>query len=157
MLTCLVIPSHQSILHAPATPDCFARHDLPATNKSNRHKNYEEAGLNFFYPNNFKPLTPLFATHPKNALITLLFATLPKTPVLKVLCLPHIQKMAGWGVLLLTRNPRKDLCSLPMSANSRMDTITRCRADRGGHGIREYSLQGCSSNQRKALSTHTLY
>lgn len=51
---------------APATPDCFARHDLPATIKSNRHKNYEEAGLNFFPPTfNFKPLTPLFATHSK--------------------------------------------------------------------------------------------
>ena len=82
---------------APATPDCFARRDLPATIKSNRHKNYEEAGLNFFPPTfNFKPLTPLFATHPKNALVTLLFATLPKTQGLKSLVYHTSKKWRGW-------------------------------------------------------------
>jgi len=53
-------------------------------------------------------LTPVLATHPKNAPVTPFLATLPKTQVFKVLCLPHIQKMAGVGVLLLTRNPIKD-------------------------------------------------
>jgi len=48
-------------------------------------------------------LTPVFATHPKNAPVTPFLATHPKTQVFKVLCLPHIQKMAGVGVLLLTR------------------------------------------------------
>jgi hypothetical protein len=42
-------------------------------------------------------LTPVFATDPKHASITAFLATLPKTQVLKVLCLPHIQKMAGVG------------------------------------------------------------
>ena len=48
-------------------------------------------------PRGHSSLSLAFATHPKNACITLLLATLPKTQVLKVLCLPHIQKLAGWG------------------------------------------------------------
>jgi hypothetical protein len=50
-----------------------------------------------------RPLSLLFATDPKNAPVTPLLATHPKTQVLKVLCLPHIQKMAGVGAILLTR------------------------------------------------------
>jgi len=53
-------------------------------------------------------LTPVFATHPKNAPVTPLLATLPKTRVLKVLCLPHIQKMAGVGGILLTKFPMRE-------------------------------------------------
>ena len=53
-------------------------------------------------------LTPVFATHPKNAPLTPLLATLPKTRVLKVLCLPHIQKMAGVGGILLTKFPMRE-------------------------------------------------
>jgi len=46
-------------------------------------------------------LTPVFATHPENASVTPFLATLPKTHVLKVVCLPHIQKMAGVGCIFL--------------------------------------------------------
>jgi hypothetical protein len=53
-------------------------------------------------------LTPVFATHPKKAPVTPLLATLPKTRVLKVLCLPHIQKMAGEGDILLTKFPMRE-------------------------------------------------
>src|SRR5713101_1065087 len=53
-------------------------------------------------------LTSVFASHPQNPGVTPFLATHPKTHVLKVLCLPHIQKMAGAGVVLLTRNPGKD-------------------------------------------------
>jgi hypothetical protein len=53
-------------------------------------------------------LTPVLATHPKNAPVTPFLATHPKTQVFKVLSLPHIQKMAGVGVLLLARNPIKN-------------------------------------------------
>jgi hypothetical protein len=53
-------------------------------------------------------LTPLLATHPKNASVTPFLATLPKTQVLKVLCLPHIQKMAGVGVLMLSKFPTRE-------------------------------------------------
>jgi hypothetical protein len=71
-------------------------------------------------------LSSLLATHPEITLVSSFLATLPKTQVLKVLCLPHIQKMVGVGeVLLLTRNPGqdfypegatrlKDLSSFPM-------------------------------------------
>jgi hypothetical protein len=49
-------------------------------------------------------LSSLLATHPKNALVNPFLATLPKTQVLKVLCLRHMQKLAGvGGFLLLTR------------------------------------------------------
>ena len=40
-------------------------------------------------------LSSLLATHPEIAPVTPFLATLPKTHVLKVLCLPHIQKMTG--------------------------------------------------------------
>jgi hypothetical protein len=50
-----------------------------------------------------RPLSLLFATDPKNAAVTPSLTTHPKTQVLKVLCLPHIQKMAGVGAILLTR------------------------------------------------------
>ena len=53
-----------------------------------------------------------------------------KNTRLKVLCLPHIQKMAGVGVLLLTR--------FPASAYSR----NRERiAEQCGHGVRRHSLK----------------
>jgi hypothetical protein len=58
-----------------------------------------------FTPSAFseRPLSLLFATDTKNAPVTPLLATHPKTQVLKALCLPHIQKMAGVGAILLTR------------------------------------------------------
>jgi hypothetical protein len=43
------------------------------------------------------PLSLSIATHPEIALVSTLVATLPKTRVLKVLCLPHFQKMTGVG------------------------------------------------------------
>ena len=55
-------------------------------------------------------LTPVFATHPKNVPITPLLATLPKTQVLKVLCLPHIQKMAGVGGYFVNQIPDEGIC-----------------------------------------------
>jgi hypothetical protein len=58
-----------------------------------------------FTPSAFseRPLSLLFATDPKNAPVTPLLATHPKTQVLKVLCLPHFQKLTGVGAILLTR------------------------------------------------------
>jgi hypothetical protein len=48
------------------------------------------------------PLSPIIATHPQNAPVTLFLATHPKLLDLKVLCLPHIRKNGGWGCVVLT-------------------------------------------------------
>jgi hypothetical protein len=103
MLTSLVILSCQSIpsslrLGAARVP-CLGVVPLPTTN------HYPLSTTHCL----FLPLSPVFATHPKIASVTPSLATLPKTQVFKVLCLPHIQKMAGVGILLLTRtHPTKD-------------------------------------------------
>jgi hypothetical protein len=101
--------SASSALFALLVAQCFATNHLESTSSALFCKD-QGVGTSLLIP--FRPsigrqrpfsLTPVFATHPKNVPITPLLATLPKTQVLKVLCLPHIQKMAGEGDILLTR------------------------------------------------------
>ena len=79
--------------------------------------------------NCFFSLNPLFATHPKNAPITLLLATHPKTQVLKVLCLPHIQKLPRVGGLDMRRS-----MSIPFTLLAQSDA---CEGSREGSNHRE--------------------
>jgi hypothetical protein len=80
-------------------------------------------------------LNPLFATHPRNALVTSLLATLPKTQVLKVLCLPHIQKMTGVGGLDMRRS-----MSIPFTLLAQSDAC-------------EGSLEGSDHRESRDLTT----
>ena len=93
--------SASSALFALLVAQCFATNHLESTSSALFCKD-QGVGTSLLIP--FRSsigrqcpfsLTPVFATHPKNAPVTPLLATLPKTWVLKVLCLPHIQKMAG--------------------------------------------------------------
>jgi hypothetical protein len=83
-------------------------------------------------PSNRQPLSSFLATHPEIPLVSTLVATLPKTQVLKVLCLPHIQKMTGWGGILL-----------------------RHLADQSGHGAKGHSpaRAACLHKQRRLKAT----
>jgi hypothetical protein len=79
----------------------------------------------------YSPLTLVFATHPEIRLVSSLLATHPKTQALKVLCLSHIQEMAGVGY----RNVRMRL--------SRYN-VSLCRA-----GDTSFSLRHRASVARK--------
>jgi hypothetical protein len=92
---------------------------------------------------NIQSLSPFLATHAKFRPASSLVATDPKTQVLKVLCLPHIQKLAGVGGILLTRNFRKDfypeeaerlkdLTRFPVLVTRRLRTCTKGQSDRLG-------------------------
>jgi hypothetical protein len=145
MLTCFVILSHPSIHRASTTLDCFAR--LLAIVESNRHNNHGEEWLHLFRPtSHFKPLTsnsfPCHTSLPRaergahgplanpslchtceNFTCNSFPCHTSKNIGFKVLCLPHIQKLAGVGVLLLTKFlAREFLLSLPAQEGDRRES-----------------------------------
>jgi len=156
---------------APATPDRLSgsREELSSSgHKPTSQRNlcalcvsaldFSSFDLFFISPlvTRYSPLSSVFPADPKNAPVNPVESALPKLLDLKPFRIRTYGKNRGVGVLLLTRNPRKDLCSFPMSANSRMDTITGCTADRGGHGIRGYSLKAVPLTSVKHCQ-HTPY
>jgi len=95
-------------------------------------------------------LSSLLATDPEIAPVSSFLATHPKTQVLKVLCSPHIQEMAGVGGILLAQPVAQTLACVGVASRKMgLRTCTEGQSDRLG----EYRTPKESIGGRKKWPT----
>jgi len=101
LLTSLVILSYQSISPCPYYFEVSSLQSVLNSFFTNHYPRSTTHSLSFA-PNSFICHTS------EISLRKFFICHTSKNAEFKVLCVPHIQKMAGVGVLLLTRNPHRD-------------------------------------------------